>query len=412
MPVEVIMPKVDMDMTEGTLAVWHVPEGAAVEKGQPLFDIETAKASMEVESPASGILRAVSAEVGTTVPIGTVLALVQTEGEAEPVAASIADAVAVPVGDEVQSTPLQAHPERSANRAGLRASPLARRLARQFGLALDRIEGSGPRGRITRADVEASAARPAASTPDAFANSDARVVANRLGLGYRLEPTSRMRQVMARRLTESKATIPHFYLEADLRLDPLLAFRDRINAGLAALGGQVRVSLTDCLVRASALALMAVPEANAAWAEDGILRYDAAHVSVAVSVQGGLMTPVLRHADRKALAELARELSDLAERARSGRLAGEAIVGGSFSISNLGMFGVRRFKAIINPPESMILAVGKAERRWLVGEDDAPVVATMMSVTLSCDHRVVDGALGARWLAHFVDLVEHPSALL
>ncbi|QIE54179.1 2-oxo acid dehydrogenase subunit E2 [Pikeienuella piscinae] len=416
MPVEVIMPKVDMDMAEGVVAVWHVAEGGKVEKGSALFDIETDKATMEVESPATGILRRVTATPGDTVPIGAVVALIQTEGEAEPAAEMVTPSREAPNRRAEPDRATATRPEPASPRdqkalqddGKLRASPLARRLARERGVMLERIAGSGPRGRITRSDVEAEAA--AVSAP--VASTDPRAIADRLGLGHRLEPISRMRRVIARRLTESKTTVPHFYLEAEIRLDPLLTLRSQINSGLAALGGSSRVSVTHCLARAAALALIEVPEANASWAGETILHYDAAQISVAVAVDGGLVTPVLRDADQKSLVDLAGELSDLTERAHAGELSSEAMQGGSMSLSNLGMFGVRRFSAIINPPESMILAVGRGERRFLVGDDDQPVAATMMSLTLSCDHRVVDGALGARWLESFRNFVEQPANLL
>ncbi|MDA4848685.1 dihydrolipoamide acetyltransferase family protein [Hoeflea poritis] len=419
MPTEVIMPKVDMDMEAGTIAAWHIQEGDPVQKGDALFDIETDKAAMEVESPASGTLRQVRAQAGETVKIGDRIAWILADGESlevlqrepaprpeENTAASGPPREALPV-----STPVTDAAAITTERK--RATPLARRMAKAAGIDISAVAGSGPRGRVTRKDVEA--AKSVASTASAPVRADAATNASKdrldsLGIDYEVVPVDRMRATVAERLSASKATVPHFYLEADCRLDKLLAFRAEINKSLEG-SGSVRISINDLLVKASAMALMAVPEANASWAGDEILRYRDANISVAVSVEGGLMTPVVRQAQSKSLLAISNEIAGLAERARAGKLASNAYQGGSFAISNLGMYGVKAFSAIINPPESMILAVGMATRQFVENDDGAPVAATVLSVRLSCDHRVVDGVSGARWLGEWQRLVENPFLL-
>lgn len=420
MPVEVIMPKVEMDMATGTIAAWHVDEGQVIEKGEPLFDIETDKATMEVESPASGILHFISAKSGDIVEIGKCIGWLFEEGEIVEnpgIDASCDDQAEAsfderPEVDLVEKT--SAHrPRGEESTAPIRATPLARRIARSKGIDLSIISGTGPRGRITRSDVEnyqpvlqvsSSSNTPVSGSVSLKSQLDD------LGVEYETVPTDRMRQTIASRLTASKSSVPHFYLEMDCKLDPLLEFRQLINASLHEIGGP-KVSINDMLVRACAQALKTVPEANASWAGDEIIRYKDANISVAVSIEGGLITPVVRQAQCKSLNRIAEEIADLADRARSGKLKTHEYQGGSFSISNLGMFGVKSFGAIINPPESMILAVGKAERRFIEDDEGKPVGATMLSVTLSCDHRVVDGALGAKWLSEFKRFVESPVLL-
>lgn len=410
MPTEVIMPKVDMDMEAGTIAAWHVEEGASVAKGDALFDIETDKAAMEVESPASGTLRHICAQAGDTARIGDCIAWIFAEGEVAERPADPRVATPSPVGEAEKTLPATT----SAIPAGkIRATPLARRLARQNGIDLSAVPGSGPRGRISRKDVEAAVHADSHRPAPVPASSEDIVSKDRLdalGIAYDTVGVDRMRARIAERLSISKASVPHFYLEAECRLDALLDFRRQINAALAA-SQDGKVSINDLLVRASALALKAVPDANVSWAGDEILRYRDANVSVAVAIEGGLVTPVVRRAQDKSILTISREIADLADRARAGRLAGSAYQGSSFTISNLGMFGVKAFSAIINPPESMILAVGKAGRQFVEAEDGAPVAATVLPVRLSCDHRVVDGALGATWLNTWQRLVENPVLL-
>jgi pyruvate dehydrogenase E2 component (dihydrolipoamide acetyltransferase) len=411
-----------MDMEAGTVAAWHVVEGESVEKGDALFDIETDKATMEIESPQSGTLQFVAAREGDKVASGGNVAWIFSADVA----------LVAPKRSCGERDGLQAEtPEPAISSADLanrqtadtgvngkyRASPLARRLAKSNNMDLATVTGSGPRGRIIRADIEmalandaADAAKPpvAAQPP---ARADVRKIADALGIGYTEIKVDRMRAIIADRLTESKITVPHFYLEQDCKIDALLALRAQLNTVVTGAGTR-KISVNDLLVRACALALRAVPEANASWAGDHIIRYNSANVSVAVAVEGGLITPVVRDAQDKDVQTISAEIAGLAERARTGKLTKRDYLGGSFSISNLGMFGIKSFAAIINPPESMILAVGHGCPQIVVGENGLPETATVMSVTLSCDHRVVDGAVGAKWLNNFRKFIENPAALL
>ena len=418
MPTEVIMPKVDMDMEAGTVAVWHVAEGKRVEKGDALFDIETDKATMEIESPQTGILQFIAAREGDEVAIGGNVAWIFAEGEE----------IVAPRGAGDLPAPDAPGPKPDLGSGGAekpeiadlgpngkyRASPLARRIAKSNDMDLAGVTGSGPRGRIIRADIDQALAEQALKSPaqpQPGTITDAKKIADGLGLGYTEIKIGRMRAIIAARLSESKATVPHFYLEQDCKIDALLTLRTQINNVVNANGGK-KISLNDFLVRASALALQAVPQANASWAGDRIIQYNSANVSVAVAIKGGLVTPVVKDAQRKDVQTISVEIADLAERARTGKLAKRDYQGGSFSISNLGMYGVKAFTAIINPPESMILAVGQGRLQIVVGEDGLPETATIMSVTLSCDHRVVDGVVAAQWLSHFRKLIENPAAML
>lgn len=418
MPIEVIMPKVDMDMETGTIAAWHAGDGDFVEKGSALFDIETDKAAMEVEAPASGRLQIITACTDVSIAIGQPVAWILAEGEAAPEQT----AKQTRPEPEVQlSTSLDLFPESRdiaartlddpSSKSGVRSTPLARRLSREHAIDMSKIPGSGPRGRITKIDVEtylsnAGAAVVVETNKDAPASvtSDTDQPCERI-------PVDRMRATIAARLTDSKTTIPHFYLDADCRLDALLACRRDANA-MRADGDRARISLNDFLIKACAMALKDVPQANASWAGDTIIRYSSADISFAVAIEGGLVTPVIRDAAARTVSDISGEATSLAERAREGKLAPDAYKGGSFSISNLGMFGVKSFAAIINPPQSMILAVGEARRIFVPDDDDQPVAATVLSVTLSCDHRVVDGVVGAEWLQRFKMYVENPLALL
>lgn len=425
MPVEVILPKVDMDMSSGTIASWHISEGEQIEAGEALFDIETDKAVMEVESPATGTLRFVTGQKGDEVPIGQVVAWIFKDGEQVVAPAVTPGSGAVRSERSKAPEPVAANPSGAVapepQTAGIRATPLARRLAKEAMIDLSRIRGTGPRGRIVRADIDAAGQHPdAISVPLPVVGgagagngngAGARKVADDLGISYTKLPVGRMRSIIAERLTLSKSTVPHFYLNADIQIDDLLAFRAQINRAQKITGAQ-KVSVTDLLVKACALALKAVPEANVSWDGDCIIQFEDANISVAVSVEGGLMTPVVRAAQSKDIQAISVELGDLADRARNGKLTKKEYLGGSFSISNLGMFGVKSFAAIINPPESMILAVGRGVSQFIPDARGNPKLATIMAVTLSCDHRVVDGALGATWLETFRELVENPVTLL
>lgn len=420
MPIEVFLPKVDMDMSSGTIAGWHKAEGELVEEGEVLFDIETDKATMEVESPGAGLLHFVSAQEGDVVPIGQAVAWIFAEGEqiVAPARSGVEIAQVDDVADSENGTDelkVELASTESLTKGGTRATPLARRIAKKLKVDLQNVTGSGPRARIVRADVEnaAKSSHPMilSKTINVGGKTGAQKTADELGLRYTKVPVNRMRSIIAHRLTESKSTVPHFYLSADLRVDALFTMRSQINLALKDTGSK-KVSVNDLLVKASAAVLKAVPDANASWDGDSIIKYDDAHISVAVSIDGGLVTPVVRKAQTKDVQTISAEIDDFVVRAKTGKLASNEYQGGSFSISNLGMFGVKSFVAIINPPESMILAVGQGAFQFVPDNEGNPKLATVMTVTLSCDHRVVDGALGAVWLKKFKELVENPAAIM
>lgn len=420
MPIEVILPKVDMDMSHGKIADWHKGEGDAVIQGEALFDIETDKAAMEVESPGTGTLHYVTANQGDEVPIGQTVAWIFEEGE-EIVSPDISKPLLETRQQEIDASPVDlpdsALKTNSHIKSGsIRATPLARNIAKRLGLDLKFVNGSGPRGRITRNDVEAKASILAISSGYNQSNNvcietSTEKIVNNLGLAYTKIQVSKMRSVIASRLTESKRTIPHFYLTADIEIDALMKLRSQMNSVLEESSSR-KISVNDLLIKACAASLTNVPETNVSWDGDSIVKYHDAHISVAVSVDGGLLTPVIRCAQSKDIQIISAEMADLANRARSSKLSSSECQGGSFSLSNLGMFGVKSFSAIINPPESMVLAVGQGKRQFIPDIDGKPKVATIMSVCLSCDHRVVDGALGAEWLKEFKLLLENPTSTL
>lgn len=421
MATEITMPELSPSMTEANLVRWLKQEGDPVEIGDVLLEIETDKALVDFEAPAGGTLARVTVPAGTLgVKVGTTLAWLLQAGEAVPGGPSGAqqDALVPPPAmapvpsDDAPSTAAAAAPESVSGR--IASSPLARRLASQHGLTLAAIRGSGPRGRIVQVDIE-SALRatgtgpaqvtapptaqpfiPAASAPGA---AD--------GRAYEDIPHTNTRRVIAQRLTESKRQAPHFYLTIDCQVDALLALRAQVNAAQPAR----KVSVNDLVIRAVAVALGRVPAANASWTDHAIRRWKDIDISVAVATPAGLITPVLRRADTKSLGALSAEIQELAARAREGRLKPAEYQGGGFSISNLGMFGVREFAAILNPPQACILAVGAGEQRAVV-RDGFLAVATVMTCTLSVDHRVVDGAVGAEFLAAFKGLIEQPVGML
>ena len=434
MALEILMPALSPTMEEGTLAKWLVAEGDRVQSGDLLAEIETDKATMEFEAVDEGVIGKILVAEGTAnVKVNSAIAILLEEGDA-------ADATAVPAqSTEVAATPtpvastanatspnetgsVAPTPVSSNDGTRIFASPLARRIAADQGLDLAKITGSGPKGRIVKADVSAapataaiSAAAPAAAAPTASAPrpeaaSAASVEALYQGRSYKAVSLDGMRRVIADRLTEAKQTIPHFYLRRDIQLDTLLKLRSEVNAGLAARG--VKLSVNDFIIKACAMALQSVPAANAVWAGDRVLQMEASDISVAVAIEGGLFTPVLLDADSKSLSTLAVEMKDLAARARSRKLAPHEYQGGSFSISNLGMMGIDNFDAVINPPQGAILAVGAGKRRPVVDADGALSVATVMSVTMSVDHRVIDGALGAELLDAIVHNLEYPLSML
>ena len=431
MATEVLMPALSPTMEEGTLAKWLVKEGDEVKSGDILAEIETDKATMEFEAVDEGIVGKILIAEGTSgVKVNTPIAVLVEEGESAdaapaPIAAAKAEAVAPAKADAAPAAAASAPAPAAPKSGGKRviASPLARRLAKEQGIDIATLTGTGPHGRIVKADVEAAAkggaAKPAAAptaTPAPAAGAmptgpSASTVARMYeGREYEEVALDGMRKTIAARLTEAKQTIPHFYLRRDVQLDNLMKFRSQLNAQLESRG--VKLSVNDFIIKACALALQDVPDANAVWAGDRILKLKPSDVAVAVAIEGGLFTPVLKDAEKKTLSALSAEMKDLAARARNRKLAPHEYQGGSFAISNLGMFGIDNFDAVINPPHGAILAVGAGVKKPVVKADGEIGVATVMSMTLSVDHRVIDGALGAEVLKAIVDYLENPMAML
>jgi len=413
-------------MEEGTLAKWLVKEGDVVKSGQILAEIETDKATMEFEATDEGTIGKILVAEGTAgVKVNAPIALLLEEGDSADATVAKAAPVAAAVAPASTPVPTAAVPVAISAKSGARvfASPLARRLAAEKGLDLALVQGSGPHGRIVKADIEGARPAAAPATP-APATPAAPAAAPTLATGASSEavrklyadrafdevPLDGMRRTIAARLTEAKQTIPHFYLRREVRLDALLAFRETLNAQLASRG--IKLSVNDFIIKACALALQTVPDANAVWAGDRIFRLKPSDVAVAVAIEGGLFTPVLRDAHLKSLSALSAEMKDLAARARTRKLAPQEYQGGSFAISNLGMMGIDSFDAVINPPHGSILAVGAGVKRPVVAADGQIVVATVMSMTLSVDHRVIDGALGAAFLKAIIDNLENPMVML
>ena len=418
MALEILMPALSPTMEEGTLAKWLVSEGDVVQSGDLLAEIETDKATMEFEAVDEGIIGKLLVAEGTAnVKVNSAIAILLEEGDAAD--ATVAPSAPAVVAADVMAAPaLQASaPAAPVAASGTRifASPLARRIAADNGLDLTAITGSGPKGRIVKADLSTAVAPAAAAAPvsavtmPTSANAAA-IEAIYQSRGFKTVPLDGMRKIIASRLTEAKQTIPHFYLRRDIRLDKLLRVRGEINKGLEARG--VKTSMNDFIIKACALALQKVPTANAVWAGDRVLQMEASDISVAVAIEGGLFTPVLQDAEAKPLSQLAVEMKDLAARARNRKLAPHEYQGGSFSISNLGMMGIDNFDAVINPPQGAILAVGAGKKRPVVLDDGSLSVATVMSVTMSVDHRVIDGALGAELLNEIVNYLENPLSML
>ena len=418
MALEILMPALSPTMEEGTLAKWLVSEGDVVQSGDLLAEIETDKATMEFEAVDEGIIGKLLVAEGTAnVKVNSAIAILLEEGDATD--ATVAPSAPAAVAADVMAAPAVQAPAPAAPVAASGtssfASPLARRIAADNGLDLTAITGSGPKGRIVKADLSTAVAPAAATVPvsavtmPTSANAAA-VEAIYQGRGFKTVPLDGMRKIIASRLTEAKQTIPHFYLRRDIRLDKLLRVRGEINKGLEARG--VKTSVNDFIIKACALALQKVPTANAVWAGDRVLQMEASDISVAVAIEGGLFTPVLQDAEAKPLSQLAVEMKDLAARARNRKLAPHEYQGGSFSISNLGMMGIDNFDAVINPPQGAILAVGAGKKRPVVLDDGSLSVATVMSVTMSVDHRVIDGALGAELLNEIVNYLENPLSML
>ena len=442
MATNILMPALSPTMTEGTLARWLKKEGESVKSGDVIAEIETDKATMEVEAVDEGVLGKILVGDGTQgVKVNQPIAVLVEPGEKVPAEAAPSSA---PPQQSAAPPPAQASPSPSpvaadaveapkpvaAQRgnghdtqaaAGERifVSPLARRMAQQAGIALDGLKGSGPNGRIVKADIEAAlqkgparARAPEAPAPSAPTPARAPAPAPQITAPHQLVPNSTMRKVIARRLTEAKQTIPHFYISMDIEIDPLLKLREELNAKSPKEGaGAFRLSVNDLIIKAAAVTLRRVPKVNATYTEDNIIIYDDVDISVAVSIPDGLITPIVRKADQKGLAAISNEMKDLIARAKSGKLKPEEFQGGGFSISNMGMYGVSSFAAVINPPQAAILAVSAGQQRPVV-KNGALAIATIMTCTLSVDHRVVDGALGAEWLAEFKKVMEDPLSLM
>jgi pyruvate dehydrogenase E2 component (dihydrolipoamide acetyltransferase) len=431
MATEILMPALSPTMEEGTLAKWLVKEGDVVKSGQILAEIETDKATMEFEAVDEGIVGKLLVAEGTAgVKVNTPIAVMVDDGETVGNAPAPVKQAMVPAASVTPTpTPAAATSPGAPAHTGARvfASPLARRIAAEKGLDLTKVAGSGPHGRIVKADVEgltrpaATAAAPVASaapvaqqvptSPAMATGGTAETVAKMFtDRSYEVVQLDGMRKTIAARLTEAKQTIPHFYLRRSVQLDALLAFRETLNKQLES--RSIKLSVNDFIIKACALALQQVPDANAVWAGDRIFRLKPSDVAVAVAIEGGLFTPVLRDAHQKSISTLSAEMKDLAARARTRKLAPQEYQGGSFAISNLGMFGIENFDAVINPPHGSILAVGAGLKTPVVAKDGTITVATVMSMTLSVDHRVIDGALGAEFLKAIIENLENPVAML
>ncbi|MHB2166219.1 pyruvate dehydrogenase complex dihydrolipoamide acetyltransferase [Alsobacter sp. R-9] len=457
MPVNVLMPALSPTMEKGNLAKWLKKEGDTIKAGDVIAEIETDKATMEVEAVDEGVLARIVVPAGTAdVPVNELIALIAGEGEdpkavsagggaKAPAPAAAAPAAPAPAAPAPAAAPAAAAapapagaPAGANGAARVFASPLARRIAKEAGVDIATVAGTGPHGRVVERDVRAAlaggTAKPAAAAPAPAASAPAPAAkapapapaAAPAGMGddairrlyepgsYEEVPHDNMRKVIARRLLEAKQTIPHFYLTIDCQLDALLALREQINGSAPKdKDGKpaFKVSVNDFVIKALALALVRVPEANVTWTDGAMLKHRHADVGVAVSIPGGLITPVVRKADTKTLSAISNEMKDFAARARARKLKPEEYQGGSSAVSNLGMFGIKDFAAVINPPHSSILAVGAGEQRVIV-KNGQPAVATLMSVTLSTDHRAVDGALGAELIGAFKQLIENPMGML
>lgn len=424
MPINILMPALSPTMEEGTLARWHVAAGDKIEPGDVIAEIETDKATMELEAADEGTIGELLVAEGTTgVSVNAAIATLLEEDESgRPTEGSLEKTVSKKVEQDVFAPPAPAArptPARTDQSDDTRvfASPLARRIAADRGIDLRSVVGTGPNGRIVKADLEAGdiastlpQVREASPPPQDQPEPDGAIRQQYADRPFEEVPIDAMRRTIATRLTESKRRIPHFYLRGEVILDDLLALRERLNGELAE--RKVKLSVNDFVIKAAARALQDVPDCNVIWADDRILQFQRSDISVAVAIEGGLLTPVLRDADIKSLSALSQEMQDLAARARERKLQPGEYTGGALSVSNLGMMGIESFDAIINPPQSAILAVGAAKRKPVVTEEGEIRVATVMSVTLSVDHRVIDGALGARLLVALSRNLESPLSML
>lgn len=423
MPISVTMPALSPTMTEGTLAKWLKSEGDTVEAGDVIAEIETDKATMEVEAVDEGVLGKILVNEGTeNVPVNDIIAVLLEDGESaddidtaalgggSKPAAPEAKPEDAPKAEAPKPAPAATAAPQTSNSGGrVFASPLAKRIAADKGIDLSAIKGSGPKGRIVKADVEN--AQPGTQAPAAGAAPQQLAEGQKLnefGMAYTEVSINNIKKITAKRLLESKQTVPHFYLTVECVLDNLLKARKDMNE---AANGEFKLSVNDFIIKASAMALKSYPAANVSWQGDVIHQYHNADISIAVATPTGLITPIIKRAEEKGLREISDEMKELAGRAREGKLKPEEFQGGCFSISNLGMFGVKDFAAIVNPPQSCILAVGAGEQVPKVVNGEVKI-QTVMSVTLSTDHRTVDGAVGAEWLQHFKRYIENPVNML
>ena len=418
MSIAIKMPALSPTMEQGKLARWLVKVGDSVSSGDIMAEIETDKATMEFEAVDEGVILSIDVAEGTDeVKVGTVIATLSGDGEEAapaPAAKTAAPVVAAPVAVPAPVIAPKVAAGAKSDEARVLASPLAKRIAADKGINLAGVAGSGPNGRIVRADVEGApaAAKPAAAAPVAVAAPapSAPATLPDYGIPHQDVALSGMRKVIARRLTESKQTVPHIYLTVDVRLDALLALRGQLNAALAARG--VKLSVNDLLIKALGVALMQVPSCNVAFAGDTLRQFSRADISVAVSIPGGLITPIITDAAGKGVAQISTDMGALAAKAKEGKLQPAEYQGGTASLSNMGMMGIKHFEAVINPPQGMIMAIGAGEKRPWVMEDGSLGVATVMSATGSFDHRAIDGADGAQLMAAFRALVENPLSLV
>ncbi|MEM6812362.1 MAG: pyruvate dehydrogenase complex dihydrolipoamide acetyltransferase [Pseudomonadota bacterium] len=424
MPIKVLMPALSPTMTEGNLATWHKSEGDSVESGEVIAEIETDKATMEVEAVDDGIMGKILVPAGTeNVKVNEPIALLLEDGESESDLDNVDTSAPPPkeLKEKTQEKPkkeikqeptMQASTQASQNSNRIFASPLAKRIANDRGLDLSTIQGSGPKGRIVKADVEnvkagaPSIASMSSNTAALQPTGDQKI--NEFGMLYTEIPNNNIKKITAQRLQESKQQVPHFYLTIECQIDELMRTRKLMNE---AASGEYKLSVNDFIVKACANSLQAYPAANVSWTDDAVHQYVHSDISVAVSTPNGLITPIVKQAETKGLKEISAEVKDLAGRAREGKLKPEEFQGGTFSVSNLGMFGIKEFGAILNPPQACILAVGAGEKKPYVDGNDVKI-GMFMTCTLSVDHRSVDGAVGAEYLQVLKRYIENPASML
>lgn len=418
MPIDILMPALSPTMEEGVLAKWHVKKGDIIKSGDVIAEIETDKATMEIEAVDEGEVLEILVDEGTSgVKVNAIIARIEGEGGmAAP--APVPSINAPPIVQNIAPVTNIAVLSQDNNKGEKRifASPLAKRIASQNGIDLANIKGTGPNGRIVKADVEGFKPNNASNisvqnTSKAIEVATVSTIANTpySAENYDIIPLDGMRKTIAKRLSSSFRDVPHFPLNVDIEIDKLLEVRKQLNAQAEAMGG--KISVNDLIIKAAALALKAVPAANASFTDDGILMHHHADIAVAVAIDGGLITPVIRNAEHKGLLQISNEVKTLADKAKARKLLPEEYSGGTFSISNLGMYGIKSFSSIINEPQGCILSVGAGELRPVV-KNGALAIATVMSVTLTCDHRVVDGAIGANWVQSFKGFIENPLSLM